>query len=133
MELDDFLGERARFSNRIHHDYPQLRWFFSRDWFLSRDLYQNKLRSEYDFRIRGLVPWNDVYYRLFTFRRSSNLELRVNDDYETPSGYPMNVFLYDVLADDWSPKYGERFIYINIIRLVQNLIKHGAEYHEVYT
>ncbi|XBI32298.1 hypothetical protein VPH35_055768 [Triticum aestivum] len=86
--------------------------------FLSSDLFQDKVGSEYDYRFRRLVPWSDLYYRLCTFRQASNLKL---------------TFLYDLRYNDWSPRYGERYIYINIIRLVQNLIKHGAEYCEIKT
>ncbi|XBI32299.1 hypothetical protein VPH35_055769 [Triticum aestivum] len=105
------LHHGSRFLNRIHRDYPLLRRF------LSSNLFQDKVGSEYDFHFRRLVPY---------------LKLRVKYDYETPYGYPVNEFLYDLRYNDWSPRYGERYIYINIIRLVQNLIKHGAEYCEQY-
>ncbi|XBI95184.1 hypothetical protein VPH35_031701 [Triticum aestivum] len=123
MDLDDAFGHRARFSNRIHRDYPQLRRFFSSDL-------QDKVASEYDFRFRRLVPWNKLYYGLFTFRHASYLVLTENTNYgrEPQNELPMNQFLEDLRSNTWSPRYGERYIYINIIRLVQKLIKHGANY-----
>uniref|UniRef100_N1QYA8 Uncharacterized protein n=1 Tax=Aegilops tauschii TaxID=37682 RepID=N1QYA8_AEGTA len=120
MDLDDASGHRARFSNRIHRDYPQLRRFFSSDL-------QDKVASEYDFRFRRLVPWNKLYYRLFTFRHANYLVLKANTNYGRgpPHEYPMNQFLKDLRYNIWSPRYGERYIYINIISAYTDDVRSG--------
>lgn len=48
MGLDGSIGEKARFSNRIYRDHPHFRSFFY------RDLRDDALGSEFDFRTGGI-------------------------------------------------------------------------------
>ncbi|KAM3389411.1 hypothetical protein ACQJBY_011503 [Aegilops geniculata] len=118
MGLDDITGEKARFSNRIYKDYQQFRSYFR------RDVTDDAVDNEYDFRTNGVVPFDGVYKALFTFTHSSYMVLKEDRRYPET----MNKFVYNNRDSHWSPNYGSRFIYINVLRLVQNLIKHGVQH-----
>ncbi|KAF7018649.1 hypothetical protein CFC21_031916 [Triticum aestivum] len=120
---------KARFSNWIHYRYPAFKWYFLHD-------FDDELERDHDIRSR-VVPWNQLYYNLFTFiRPGSNKRLKANRDFAAfkhGSQFRKNLFFEEPNDGSWSANYGTRYCYLSIIRLVKNLINHGGDYdHELH-